>query len=368
LITALLLLGLGQLAPVPDARAQVAASAATEGAWTTIGTDGVCSTGTPYQFYTREGSGDNLLIYFNGGGACWFGQACDLASQPNVHFPFAEMPENNPANGHGVFALDNPENPFRDYDMVSIPYCTGDVHVGAGEKFYTYTNAEGGEVTISTQHTGYANASTVLNWAYQNFAAPGKVVVAGSSAGAIGASFYSGMVAEHYANVPVTLIADAAGGYNSPHLPVTFNAWNTAAVLPAWPEYAGETNDSLTFEDFYIASAHHAPNLTIAQYNAAEDLTQVQFNLLIGDRLGSFSLPQRIFNHYVEIESAVDEFYHYTAGGNVHTILVSPIFYTYAVTGIRFVDWVQALVDGSPMGDISCVDEVDGCAGAPQGD
>lgn len=344
-----------------------AAASLSEG-WNTIPTDGLCSTGTPYRFYARNGGSNKLLIYFNGGGACWFGQACDLGSQPNVHFPFAEMDENNPARGHGIFALDMTENPFRDYDMVSVPYCTGDVHVGAGKKTYTYSNADGTEIKVDTYHNGYANSTTVLDWVYANYPNPDSVVIGGSSAGAIGSSFYSGFVAEHYSGKPVVLIADAAGGYNSPNLPITFNAWNTAAILPHWPDYAGKTNDNLTFEDFYIASAHHAPNLTIAQYNAAEDQTQTQFNYLIGDKPGSFSLPQRIFNHYVEIESAVDDFYTYTAGGNVHTILASPIFYTYAVENVRFVDWLKALADGHPLGDISCVDEVNGCTAAPKGD
>ncbi len=337
----------------------------TEG-WNSIPTGGLCSSGTPYLFYTLNSErSDKLLIYFNGGGACWFGQACDLNSEPNVHTPFAEMSSNNPAMMDGIFALDNAENPLRDYDMVSVPYCTGDVHVGAGEKQYQYTNADGIEVNVTTYHNGYANSATVLDWVYANYPNPESVVITGSSAGAIGSSFYAGMVAEHYAEKPVVLLADAAGGYNSPALPTTFTAWNTAAILPDWPEYAGETNDSLTFEDFYIASSSHAANLTIAQYNAAEDETQIQFNYLIGDAPGSFSLPQRIFNHYVEIESAVDEFHSYTAGGNVHTILRSPIFYTYAVSGVRFVDWFQALVDGQALGDISCVDEPAGCTAAP---
>lgn len=334
--------------------------------WNSISTDGLCSSGTPYLFYARDSKrSDKLLIYFNGGGACWFGQACDLNSEPNVHTPFAEMPSNDPTMMDGIFALDNAENPLRDYDMVTVPYCTGDVHVGAGEKQYEYTNANGDEVNVTTYHNGYANSAAVLDWVYANYPNPESVVISGSSAGAIGSSFYAGMVAEHYTQKPVVLLADAAGGYNSPSLPATFNAWNTAAILPDWPEYAGETNDSLTFEDFYIASASHAANLTIAQYNAAEDETQIQFNYLIGDAPGSFSLPQRIFNHYVEIESAVDEFHSYTAGGNVHTILRSPIFYTYTVSGVRFVDWFQALVDGQAPGDISCVDEPVGCTAAP---
>ncbi len=249
--------------------------------------------------------------------------------------------------------------------MVVVPYCTGDVHIGAGERVYSYTGTDGGEVTVNTYHNGYENSATVLNWVYENYPAPERVVIGGSSAGAIGSSFYAGLVAEQYRDTPVVLIADAAGGYNSPTLPVTLNAWNTAAILPDWPEYAGETNDSLTFEDFYIASARHSPNLPIAQYNTAEDVVQYNFSYLIGDPVGSFSLAQRILNHYVEIESAVDAFYSYTAGGDVHTILVSPIFYTYTVEGMPFVEWVNRLAHGAPVRDISCVNEPAGCDVAP---
>ncbi len=351
-----------------QAQAQLPAAADLAAGWNAIPTDGVCSSGTPYRFYARDSAAsDNLLIFFNGGGACWFGQACDLTTPPNVHFAFADMEQNNPANYHGIFALDLAENPLRDYDMVMVPYCTGDVHLGAGEKTYSYTNGTGAEVNVTAHHNGYANSQTVLDWVYANYASPSSIVVAGSSAGAIGSSFYSGFVAEHYADTPVVLLADAAGGYNSPKLPVTFNAWNTAAILPNWPEYAGETNDSLTFEDFYIASALHSPNLTIAQYNAAEDGTQISFSLLLGDAPNSFSLPQRIFNHYVEIESATNALHSYTAGGEEHTILGSPIFYSYSVEGVKFVDWMAALIQGRPMRDISCVNEVAGCTPAPVG-
>jgi hypothetical protein len=337
--------------------------------WNSIPTDGLCSSGTPFQFYVDDSSvSDKLLIYFNGGGGCWFGEACDLNSEPNIHTAFADMYSNDPSNFHGIFAEDVDNNSFNDYDKVVVPYCTGDSHLGAGEKFYTYTDAEGGEVTINTYHNGYANSTIVLNWIYENYPTPDNIVISGSSAGAIGSSFYSGTVAAHYENTQVVLIADAAGGYNSPDMPALFNAWNVVDILPDWPEYAGKTNDNLNFEDFYIASANHNPNLTIAQYNTAEDALQKTFSYLLGDTPGGFSLPQRIFNHYVEIESAVDNFHSYTAGGNVHIILNTPDYYSYRVEGVSFADWVTGLVNGDKVADISCVNEVKGCDLAPGSD
>jgi hypothetical protein len=333
--------------------------------WNAIATDGVCSAGTPYQFYARSSpTSDNLLIFFNGGGACWFGQACDIERSPNIHVPFADEESNNPNLGDGIFALDNAQNPFADYDMVFLPYCTGDVFIGGGETVYTYMAGDE-EVSVTTFHNGFENSMTVLDWTTEAFATPARVFVAGSSAGAIGSSFYAGFVAEHYGDVPVVLLADAAGGYNSPDLADTFRAWDTASILPDWDVYAGETNDTLTFEDFYIASANHNDNLTIAQYNTAYDETQVAFTTVLGDPVDSFTLPQRILHHYIEIESAVDTFYAYTAGGDVHTILRSPVFYTYSVEGVDFRDWVADLAQGNPVDDVSCVDDVLGCAPAP---
>lgn len=356
------------VAPAASAREALPALDGLAEGWNVIETGGTCSTGSPYRFYVHPGKADgNLMVFFNGGGACWFGQQCDLRTEPNTHFPFAEMAENDPrVDKSGVFDLDNPENPFSDDNIVFVPYCTGDVHVGAGARSYSYTGADGNAVEVLTHHTGNANSMTVLEWVYDNFSSPGRVLVGGSSAGAIGASFYSGQIADHYTELPVVLIADAAGGYNSPLLPVTFNSWNTAAILPDWPEYAGKTNDTLTFEDFYIASALHADNLTIAQYNTMNDEVQVNFTLLLGDPPGSFSIGERILNHYNEIEDAVGVFHNFTAGGTVHTIMRSPEFYSYSVEGARFVDWLARLAAGEPVGDVSCVDEPAGCAAPPQ--
>ena len=335
--------------------------------WNVMVTDGVCSPGTPFQFYVNPGpeESQDLMVFFNGGGACWFGQACDLNSQPNIHTPLADMATNLPENSKGIFDTDNVQNPLADYHMVFIPYCTGDVHLGAGPKTYSYENAAGEQVEVTAFHNGFTNSTMVLDWVYANFSTPRNIFVAGSSAGAIGASFYSGLIAEHYDQTPVVMLADAAGGYNTPNLPVTFNAWNTADILPTWEEYAGRDNDNLTFEDFYIASARHNDNLTIGQYNAANDATQIMFTQLIGDPPGSFDLPQRILHNYLKIEDAVDEFHSYTAGGDVHMILQSDLAYSYEVEGVRFIDWLAGLVRGEGVGDVSCVDEPEGCVAAP---
>ena len=334
--------------------------------WNQIATEGLCSPGTGYHFSVRPVTQSaDLLIYFNGGGACWFGQACDLNSQPNIHTPSADLPQNSPRDASGIFDTDHSANPLAGFNMVFLPYCTGDVFLGSGDKVYNYTNSEGDAVELTVHHQGYRNSMDVLNWVYANYPAPERIVIAGSSAGAIGSSFYAGLVAEHYQDVPVVLIADAAGAYGSPNLAVTFNAWETEDILPDWPEYEGLDNNNLTFEDFYIASYRHNENLTLSQYNTAYDSVQVSFTTVIGDPPDSYSLPQRLLNNYLRIESEVDDLFTYTAGGDVHTILRSDLFYQYEVQDVPFAQWVHDLVNLDSVMDVSCVREIAGCMPAP---
>src|SRR5690606_24103395 len=93
------------------------------GVWTMIETGGdtICSNGTPYAFYARPAdvASSKLLIHFQGGGACWFGEICDLTVSP-TYDPFVDESD-DPTNYDGIFNFTNEENPFLDYNMVFVP-------------------------------------------------------------------------------------------------------------------------------------------------------------------------------------------------------------------------------------------------------
>ena len=82
-----------------------------------------CSHGTPYSFFYKRGSGadvDKLLVYYQGGGACWDSVTCGApVYDPDV------TASDNPANVMTGFAdLSNPSNPFRNWSSVFIAYCS----------------------------------------------------------------------------------------------------------------------------------------------------------------------------------------------------------------------------------------------------
>lgn len=80
------------------------------------------------------------LIYFNGGGACWNGATCLTSLTVPVtqttrpaYNPSIEN-ENNPEELGGILDFTRADNPLKDWNMVFIPSCTGDAHLGSKTK------------------------------------------------------------------------------------------------------------------------------------------------------------------------------------------------------------------------------------------
>lgn len=152
------------------------------------GGETICAKGTPYHFYVRRGSPETLLVFFEGGGACWTGEDCDRG-RPNYHPDLVSPgPAVDPAM-RGILDLVHPQNPFADRSAVFVPYCTGDVHLGDRDTTYTAASARGEARSFTIHHRGQVNAMTVLRWVYTNFAAPREIFVSGSSAGGVATPF-----------------------------------------------------------------------------------------------------------------------------------------------------------------------------------
>jgi hypothetical protein len=88
-------------------------------------------------------------------------------------------PGDNPRNASGASpTLSNPENPFRDWNAVFVPYCTGDVHWG--DAVVDHKNANGMQ-SVTIHHKGYVNAQVAEKWAREHFVNPDSVFVTGSA-------------------------------------------------------------------------------------------------------------------------------------------------------------------------------------------
>jgi hypothetical protein len=376
-LTSMLLAGCGPVESEPEESAPAAAVAPTlpppdglpasfGAGWQDIepGGETTCSDGSPYRFFARRGDPEKLLVYFQGGGACWNAETCDLHLDPSYKPTVAE---NELDRYQGIFDFDNPENPFADYSVVVAPYCTGDVHIGNNVATYQApardpnmaderddNDAPHPAHDLAIHHAGVPNAEAVLAWTYERFQDPERIFVTGSSAGAIPSPYYAWRIADHYPQARLAQLGDGAGGYRRGKSDPSdrLSRWGALEHLSRYPEFADVTEPEFTYEALYVAAAKRHPDVLFAEYDAAEDATQRRFLAMSGN--DTESLRELLLANHADIRDEVGNFRVYVGGGDSHTILARPEFYTLHVDGMRVRDWVAAMADFQPVQDVVC--------------
>jgi hypothetical protein len=327
------------------------------GEWNTLipGGETECARETPFQFFVlpaKDSNTDKLLIYYQGGGACWDLFTCSAGG--TGMFDNAVGSAANEVGGYnGIFDFTNPANPVADYNMVFIPYCTADVHIGDAVVDY------GARLVL--HHNGYNNSTAVLNWTYENFDAPDDIVVAGTSAGAYGAIQYAPYIMDHYPDARVVQFGDAGVGAT----PVGWQGLQTWGMYSHLPDFVPGLEEvdpeTYTLSMIYDSSAAYYPDDVFAQYTTDADEVQMEFYnfSVLGDREAP-SWAELMADNLAGLNTANPNFYSYIAEGESHTILAYPEFYTRESDGVLIRDWFAALVNGDPVEDVVCK----GCAGA----
>jgi hypothetical protein len=306
-----------------------------------------------FRFWARRGSVNNVVVYFDGGGACWDDITCSvprLASSPRADDGFykAELiPGDNPNQMDGIFDLDNPRNPVRDWSFVFVPYCTGDVHSGSNSA--QYTNPDTGE-PYTIQHRGADNFRVILEWMRSNFDAPDEIFVTGSSAGAYGAATHFGRIRDTYPEGRAVMLGDAGQGVTTPDfLSLRNGNWKYDLPTSVFGDNAALTDD----DDIVATLAAHYPNDRFAQYTTAHDITQSAFYALMGAPNACRNWTQKMSTD-LERRQDAGNFRSYLANGQSHTILRSQLFYTEQSGGAPFAEWVTALLDEAPPENRAC--------------
>jgi len=307
-----------------------------------------CALGTPYAFFVKVGDPRKLAIYFQGGGGCWDAASCDPRRKPLLYKPEVGAGE-QPYRG-GLLNDANPANPIRGYTTVFVPYCTADVHLGARTVIFTTaatTNISAHRFEI--HYNGAANVTAALDWIYGHLPSPRTIFVTGESAGSFPTPVYAVAVSKHYPQARVVQLGDASGAYVSAAAVATI--WLGLPVLRAVGMGSGLDSARLTFADLYKLAARAAPRIAFAEVNSAEDSEQALYLRAAGDG-SSAPVPVLLRHNIADIESALPAFRSYVWPGAMHTVISRPGFYTVSVDGVRLRDWVDALVNGAPVGDV----------------
>lgn len=232
--------------------------------WVYVPVDGTrCLDGSPTGIGVNLGTSGDLVIYMEGGGACFNSSTCNNVAHPSGWGSSGFATNIGPYN-IGLFDRLDDTNPLHDATFVFIPYCTGDVHAGSNP------NGMG-----NRQFVGYANVGHDLDFIIPQSKDVKRVVLAGSSAGGFGALINYDRTQTAFGTTPVHLLDDSGpplgDTYLTPCLQQMFRTtWNLDAALPADCTACTEANGGgLANALGYLADKH--PDRRLALISSTRD-------------------------------------------------------------------------------------------------
>lgn len=299
-----------------------------------LGDGPMCIAGTPYSVFTQAKDPEKLLIFMQGGGACWENfYFCNILSE--VQEP--------PAPPVGIwsdtsdFNTGDLENPLADYSVVYMPYCDGSVFTG--DRDVPDANFPFGPVRF---HRGLENASAGVDMAKAMFPDARQIVVAGASAGGVGASSFAPfLVRMAFGDTQKLSVFNDAG-------PVAVNLNDTSGI-------AARAND-WEFDKFFPASCTEC--MAVGQQTALikwrldnDSSIRESFYSTDGDSTDRFFLgipTQELYRELIVTEHGKlnaahpDRYKRFIrSGDDAHTALQDPyLFYFGTANGVPLFEWV----------------------------
>ena len=296
----------------------------------------ICVTGSEYSVFTRVRNPRKLLIFMQGGGACWQGTySCtpivDVDGNRPPPPPVGLWSDAGLDIGFGAIP-----NPFADYSIVFLPYCDGSVFTGDNDVLDPEYPL--GPVRF---HRGLRNLSAGMDVAKQLVPRPQRIVVAGSSAGGVGAASFAPLLARFlYGNYRDLAVFNDAG-------PNALNLLDTDGVLARAADWR--------FGQFYPKSCRDCDELgqgtALVRWRFNRDSTvRESFYSTDGDATNRFFMRVPTQVAYRELILSVHgalnrEFpFRYKryieSGSDTHTALQTPLLYLAVVNDIPFNTWV----------------------------
>jgi len=240
LVTALLVAG-----PIASSEAPAPADLTTvQWSWLPV-PDARCDDDTQTGLGVSPGTSPDLIVYLDGGGACWTAEMC-LEARTSRRGPWREheLRERIPRFRGTLFDRSEPRNPFRTWTYVFVPYCTGDVH--SGNRAATYVTSSGERGTL--QHRGRANVLAFAERLARLFPDTRRLVIAGSSAGGYGTLVNYDVLRRRWPGAKGYLVDDsgpALRGLPAPRIrDAWWSAWGTPQAVEAFcPECARDISE-----------------------------------------------------------------------------------------------------------------------------
>jgi Pectinacetylesterase len=241
-----------------------------------------CRDGSKNGLYVRHAAAsDKLLIYFEGGGACTTKGFCHF-NPKNVNEILSGDGESvlgstlavvagrqqpgayTMGTLSGIFDDANAQNPYKGWNMVYIPYCTGDVHFGSNDAGMVHNVPE------PQKFVGYKNTREFMSRIVPTFKGKvDRVIVTGASAGSFGAALNMSMIGDSFAGTQVDAVLDSGAPFDDAQWPACLQqSWRELWKLnDSFPEdctecFAADGGGMLGLADFLIRK-HSIGNIAV---------------------------------------------------------------------------------------------------------
>ncbi|WPP40607.1 pectin acetylesterase-family hydrolase [Paenibacillus hunanensis] len=333
--------------------------------WNRISLSGkaVSGDGSDYYLLTRRGRSNNLVVYFSGGGISWnrhtatkpFGLRTLLQNR-ELGYYFANIPFYKPDLLGGMLDNQRRDNPFRDWNIVYIPYATGDFHIGNNKVKYK----DRGKLTFTAHYSGRDNTLRGLEWMFQHLPEPDKLFIAGASAGGFGSAFWAPHIAEHYPNAQVYHYAD--GSYLSSHRwpHIIDEVWKADFQRT----FGYEIEHDLIGAAFRANAKRLPVNAILLQSNTVYDKVLPSYEAVLNERTkGLVSDDLEITNDWSlgmldsarRLRQELDNYHFFITDygvggrkkrrGTPHTLSPYKVFYSAQESGVKLSRWLDDIVN-----------------------
>ena len=238
-----------------------------------------CIFGDAYAFQVIPGETDKLLIYLQGGGACWSASTTNVLTMCTT--------TSTPNGVAGVFDPSNQQNPYASYTIVHPLYCSGDLW--AGNITQSYKHHTGKPVV----QVGIYNMLSTVSWIQAQQQAPSaslqphlaKLVVMGCSAGSIGAQLWGSKLVQTFPADQLAIVPDSYVGVFPPgSMGPLFYAFGicteTVGLVP--PSLSSAClSKTLTLQAVVAANMQSIPHIATAFIQSKLDIVQQQFYVAV---------------------------------------------------------------------------------------
>ena len=324
-----------------------------------------CQDSSAFTFFAKRGSVNKLLVYYYGGGACWDTLTCVLQKCTQTANP-------NPPGlgGSGFGDLNDPDNPFKDWHIIRVPYCSCDIHLGDNAVDYPpvpIPYPPWGLPGKHVAHRGHDNAKLAEKWAREHFLNPSDMFVTGSSAGSYGAMVHGVHLSGVYVATSINVMGDGGNGVATQEfMDVNFNNWGALHNLPDVPGIIGVPSSEISIPLILTVAAGHYPETNWSNYTTAFDGGgggQTGFYNIMLNPLNPFAqltwheascqfnevMREQALDTAATAAAENDNYRYYIATGSTHTGFGNSRVYDDTTGDVPpLVDWVNAMIDDDP--------------------